>query len=71
MFLIVEVRDNESVESAIKRFKKEVEKDGILTAEKKHRFYEKPSETRKRKKAVVKRKIEKKVRKMKQMERYA
>lgn len=69
--LLVEVREGEAVESAIKRFKKEVEKDGILTAEKKHRFYEKPSETRKRKKAVVQRKIEKKVRKMKQMERYA
>lgn len=69
--LFVEVRDGETVESAIKRFKKEVEKDGILTAEKKHRFYEKPSETRKRKKAVVQRKIEKKVRKMKLMERYA
>ncbi|MGL4561274.1 MAG: 30S ribosomal protein S21 [Brevinema sp.] len=69
--LLIEVREGESVEGAIKRFKKEVEKDGILTAEKKHRFYEKPSETRKRKKAVVQRKIEKKVRKMKQMERYA
>ena len=68
--LLVEVREGETAESAIKRFKKEVEKDGILTAEKKHRFYEKPSETRKRKKAVVQRKIEKKVRKMKQMERY-
>ena len=62
--LIVEIREGETVESAIKRFKKEVEKDGILTAEKKHRFYEKPSETRKRKKAVVHRK-------MKLMERYA
>ena len=69
--LYIEVREGESVESAIKRFKKEVEKDGILTAEKKHRFYEKPSETRKRKKSVVQRKIEKKVRKMKQIERYA
>ncbi len=69
--LLVEVREGETAESAIKRFKKEVEKDGILTAEKKHRFYEKPSETRKRKKAVVQRKIEKKVRKMKQMERYS
>jgi small subunit ribosomal protein S21 len=69
--LVVEIREGETVESAIKRFKKEVEKDGILTAEKKHRFYEKPSETRKRKKAVVQRKIEKKVRKMKLMERYA
>ncbi|MDK2817830.1 MAG: 30S ribosomal protein S21 [Spirochaetota bacterium] len=69
--LLVEIREGETVESAIKRFKKEVEKDGILTAEKKHRFYEKPSETRKRKKAVVQRKIEKKVRKMKLMERYA
>lgn len=68
--LYIEVRDNESIDSALKRFKKEVEKDGILTEEKKHRFFEKPSETRKRKIAAVKRKIEKKMRKMRQMNRY-
>jgi small subunit ribosomal protein S21 len=68
--LIVEVKENESIETALKRFKKEVEKDGILTEEKKHRFYEKPSETRKRKASAIERKIAKKVRKMQQMNRY-
>ncbi|NPV03029.1 MAG: 30S ribosomal protein S21 [Brevinematales bacterium] len=68
--LRIEVRDNESIDGVLKRFKKEVEKDGILTEEKKHRFFEKPSETRKKKIAAVKRKIEKKIRKMRQMNRY-
>jgi len=68
--LIVEVKENEAIETALKRFKKEVEKDGILTEEKKHRFYEKPSETRKRKASAIERKIAKKVRKMQQMNRY-
>lgn len=68
--LRVDLKDNESIDSALKRFKKEVEKDGILTEEKKHRFYEKPSETRKKKMSAVKRKIQKKMRKMKSMNRY-
>ena len=68
--LIVEVRETESIDSALKRFKKEVEKDGILTEEKKHRYFEKPSETKKKKMAAVKRKIQKKLRKMRHMNRY-
>lgn len=68
--LYIEVRDSENIDSALKRFKKEVEKDGILTEEKKHRFFEKPSETRKKKIAAVKRKIEKKLRKIRHMNRY-
>jgi len=68
--LYVDVKNGESVEIALKRFKKEVEKDGILTEEKKHRFYEKPSETRKKKTSALKRKIEKKMRKTRQMNRY-
>jgi len=68
--LLIDIRDTESVDSALKRFKKEVEKDGILTEEKKHRYFEKPSETKKKKISTVKRKIEKKIRKMRQMNRY-
>ncbi len=68
--LLIDLRENESVDSALKRFKKEVEKDGILTEEKKHRFYEKPSEARKKKISTVQRKIEKKIRKMRLMSRY-
>ncbi|MCX7821797.1 MAG: 30S ribosomal protein S21 [Brevinematales bacterium] len=68
--LLIDLKENESIDSALKKFKKEVEKDGILTEEKKHRFYEKPSETKKKKKASIERKIAKKVRKLKQMSKY-
>ena len=68
--LLIDLRENESIDSALKKFKKEVEKDGILTEEKKHRFYEKPSETKKKKKASIERKIEKKIRKLRQMSKY-
>lgn len=68
--LKIEVRENESIDGVLKRFKKEVEKDGILTEEKRHRFFEKPSETRKKKIVAVKRKIQKKLRKLRQANRY-
>ena len=45
----VKVRDGESFESAMKRFKKQCEKAGILSEVKKRQYYEKPSEKRKRK----------------------
>ena len=44
----VTVRDNESFEQALRRFKRKCEKSGILSEVKRHRFYEKPSERRKR-----------------------
>lgn len=52
----VKVRDDESFEKALRRFNKFCEKTGILTDIKKHQHYEKPSETKKRKLAVAKRK---------------
>jgi len=45
----VKVRDNESFEQALRRFKKIVEKAGILTELRKREHYEKPSIKRKRK----------------------
>ena len=44
----VTVRDNESFEQALRRFKRKCEKAGILSVVKRRRFYEKPSERRKR-----------------------
>ena len=44
----VTVRDNESFEQALRRFKRKCEKAGILSEVKRRRFYEKPSERRKR-----------------------
>ena len=54
----VRVGDNESIESALKRFKKKIQKAGILSEIKRRERYEKPSVKRKRKsEAARKRKI--------------
>ena len=45
----VNLRENESLEKALKRFKKKVEKEGILKQIKARKHYEKPSEKRRRK----------------------
>jgi len=39
----VKLRDNESLDSALKLFKKQCEREGILSEVKKHEFYDKPS----------------------------
>jgi len=43
------VGSNESIDSALRRFKKQVEKGGILSEVRKREFYEKPSERKKKK----------------------
>jgi small subunit ribosomal protein S21 len=43
------IHDDENFERALRRFKKQCEKAGILSDFRKHRHYEKPSERRKRK----------------------
>jgi small subunit ribosomal protein S21 len=52
----VVVDDNESFESALKRFNKIVQGDRILSEVRRRRFFEKPSIVRKRKKAAKVRK---------------
>ncbi|MCK4328544.1 30S ribosomal protein S21 [candidate division WOR-3 bacterium] len=49
--LSVKVRDGESFESAFRRFKRECEKNRILSMLKQREYYEKPSEKRKQKNA--------------------
>jgi small subunit ribosomal protein S21 len=44
----VVIRDGESFESALKRFKKQCEKTGILSEIKKREHYEKPSVKKKK-----------------------
>jgi small subunit ribosomal protein S21 len=46
---VVKVKDNESFESALRRFKKQCEKAGILSDVRKREHYEKPSIKRKKK----------------------
>ena len=53
---LVRVKDNEPFERALKRFKRQCEKAGIMSDVRKHQRYEKPSERRKRKIAAARRK---------------
>jgi small subunit ribosomal protein S21 len=66
----VRVDDNEPLEKSIKRFKRMVEKEGIIREWKKREYFEKPSTIKNRKKKALERKQMKKVRKMKAMKSY-
>lgn len=57
----VNVRDDESFESALRRFKRKCEKAGVLTELKKRQHFEKPSVKRKRKEAQARKKIQRKL----------
>ncbi|MDR1177667.1 MAG: 30S ribosomal protein S21 [Spirochaetaceae bacterium] len=57
------VDDSEMLEKAIKRFKRMVEKEGIIREYKKREYYEKPSTILNRKKKAIRRKLLKKSRK--------
>ncbi|MEW6686276.1 MAG: 30S ribosomal protein S21 [Candidatus Edwardsbacteria bacterium] len=54
----IRVKEEESLESALRRFKKNVEREGILTDIKKHQQFEKPSERKKRKKMQAQRRVQ-------------
>ncbi len=51
------VKEEESVDSALKRFKKKCEKSGVLMEMKRRERYEKPSVRRKRKAYAAKKKM--------------
>ncbi|OQX56261.1 MAG: 30S ribosomal protein S21 [Candidatus Cloacimonas sp. 4484_209] len=53
----VKIRDGESFENALRRFKRICEQEGILSEIKKHQHFEKPSERRKKRILAAKRKI--------------
>ena len=54
---LVSVREDESFESALRRFKRKCEKSGVLTELKKRQHYEKPSVRRKRKAVQARKKM--------------
>jgi len=54
---LIKVREDESLENAIRRFKRKCEKSGILTEIKKRQHYEKPSVKRKRKALAARKKL--------------
>ncbi len=66
----VKVDENEPLEKSIKRFKRMVEKEGIIREWKKREYYEKPSTILNRKNKALARKQMKKVRKMNSSKAY-
>ncbi len=53
----VQVRQNESLDSALRRFKKQIQQTGILKEAREHEHYEKPSDKKRKALAARKRKM--------------
>jgi small subunit ribosomal protein S21 len=54
---LIVVKEGESIESAIRRFKRKCEKAGVLSEIKKRQHYEKPSVKRKKKALAARKKV--------------
>ncbi len=59
---IVNVQDGESLESALRRFKRKVQQEDIIKDAKKHAFYLKPGERKRLKQALARKRARKKAR---------
>jgi small subunit ribosomal protein S21 len=58
----IRVNDNESIESALRRFKRKVQQEDIIKEIKKHSFYMKPGDKRRAKQALARKRQRKKMR---------
>lgn len=58
---VIKLKDNESFESAMRRFKKQVEKTGTLSDLRRREFYDKPSVRRKKKDVAARKRALKKI----------
>ena len=58
----VRVQDGESIESALRRFKRKVQQEDIIKDIKKHSFYLKPGDKRRAKQALARKRSRKKLR---------
>lgn len=68
MFLAtVNIKENDNIEIAIKKFRKEVEKEGILKVLKDKQFYKKPSLEKKIAKEKSEKRLKRKMRKEKRL----
>ena len=56
----VKIGENDSFETALKRFNRKIQQDGILAEARRREHYEKPSVKRKRKEAARRRKAARK-----------
>ena len=61
---VVRVDENEPIEKALRRFKKECQKSGILSEVRRRQHYEKPSVRRKRKIEAARRKARRRMMKL-------
>jgi small subunit ribosomal protein S21 len=59
----VQVRQNESLDQALRRFKKQLQQSGILKEAREHEHYEKPSDKRRKAEAAARRKRQSDMRK--------
>ncbi len=66
----VRIDDGEPLEKALKRFKRMVEKEGIIREWKKREYFEKPSTVKNRKRKALERKQLKKLRKIQALKSY-
>jgi small subunit ribosomal protein S21 len=60
----IRVKENEPFDVALRRFKRTIEKTGIITELRAREFYEKPTAERKRKKAAAVKRHYKRIRSM-------
>jgi len=58
----VRIQDGESIESALRRFKRKVQQEDIIKDIKKHSFYLKPGDKRRAKQALARKRSRKKQR---------
>ena len=57
----IRIKENENFEVSLRRFKRLCEKAGILSDLRRHEYYEKPTWSRKRKKAAAVKRYQKKL----------
>ncbi|MBC7449776.1 MAG: 30S ribosomal protein S21 [Hymenobacteraceae bacterium] len=57
--LIIQIKDNETVDRALKRFKKKFEKTGMMRKLRSRSFFQKPSVTKKKQKEKAVYKLQK------------
>ena len=60
----VRIQDGESIENALRRFKRKVQQEDIIKEVKKHSFYLKPGEKKRIKQALARKRSRKKVRRL-------
>lgn len=66
----VVVDENESLESALKRFKRRVQQEAIIKEIKKHSIYYKPGEKRRMKEAQARKRMRRRLKRERDMDLY-